>query len=484
MMAEIVYDPERGYVNPPRPMAGEAIAPAPEYGDEFHLLRCRHCRHEWIGRTEETCPRCVSALEASSTEVPSRNGHRDHHLQNGEGDLGAVLDDVVAYLDRFMAMSAHQLVAVSLWVAHTYAAEALDVVAYLFVTSAEKRCGKTLLLDLLEHLCLRGRPTANISPAALYRMVEEVRPTLLFDEVDNIFTPRRGGLDPAKSDLVGLINAGFRRGRVTYRMGGANMRTLEQFDPFGPKALAGIGGCLPDTVDDRCIPIKLTRKHRGEAKERYRLRLHEPEVIALGRRVEAAVSVVLDDIRDSWPELPAELSDRAQDIWEPLLALADRAGGDWPARARAAAINLHAARSDSDDSVGVQLLADLRDLFAAEEADRLASAVIIDKLNALEERPWGGWHRGDGFKVRDLAKMLRAFEVSSRKLRIGNTTPRGYLVDDLADAFERYTTPLASCSGTGATSGTGLARGVPDVPLVPERVANTADGGPISEEIF
>jgi hypothetical protein len=249
-------------------------------------------------------------------------------------------------------------------------------------------------------------------------MVEQMRPTLLFDEVDNIFSSRRD-VDQTKRDLVGLINAGYRRGRVAYRMGGPNMRTLEAFDPFGPKALAGIGKCLPDTVADRSIPIRLTRKHRGEVRERFRLRVHEPEVVALGERLGAAVGAVLDDLRNAWPPLPDELSDRAQDVWEPLLAVADRAGGDWPARARDAAKALSATGDVGDDSAGVELLADLRDLFQAEQTDRLASAVIVERLNTLDERPWGGWHPGGripGARPRpDVARLRRLVdEVTHR----------------------------------------------------------------------
>ena len=37
------------------------------------------------------------------------------------------------------------------------------------------------------------------------------------------------------------------------------------------------------------------------------------------------------------PEIPDDLNDRAQDNWEPLLAIADLAAGDWPNTARPAA---------------------------------------------------------------------------------------------------------------------------------------------------
>ena len=66
-------------------------------------------------------------------------------------------------------------------------------------------------------------------------------------------------------------------------------------------------------------------------KERYRIRLHENLSTALGERINAAVTAL--DLPHSWPQLPDQLNDRQQDIWEALLAIADAAGGEWPARA-------------------------------------------------------------------------------------------------------------------------------------------------------
>ncbi len=345
--------------------------------------------------------------------------------------LGLVLADVVAFLDRFMAASEPQLYALALWVALTYVADRFDVVAYLFVTSPEKRSGKSLLLDLLEHLACRGRSTANISPAALYRMVAEHHPTLLIDEVDTIFASKGKNADPAKSDLAGLINAGFRKGRPAYRMGGANMRTLEEFDAFGPKALAGIGNCLPDTTCDRCVPIRLARKGRDVTKERYRIRLHESESVALGERVGAAVTAL--NLPRSWPHLPDELNDRQQDIWEPLLAIADAAGGEWPQRARSAALDLHSG--SEDDSLGVKLLGDIRIVFTD---DKILTKGLVSLLNDLDEAPWSGWRKDKGISSIQLVNMLKAFGIRSHPLRVGSERGRGFELEQFDDAFARY----------------------------------------------
>ena len=346
--------------------------------------------------------------------------------------LADALEATVAFVDRFMALSDEQLDSVALWAAMTHTVDHFDVVAYLYVTSAEKRSGKTLLLDILEQLVCRGRSTTNISPAALYRMIDEQHPTLLIDEADTIFPAKGRSADPAKSDLVGLINAGFRRGRPAYRMGGANMRELEEFDPFGPKALAGIGRCLPDTTEDRSIPIVIPRKGRGIRKERYRLRVHEAEAKQVGAHLADAIGA--HDLRDRWPALPAELNDRQQDIWEPLLTIADAAGGDWPDRARRAAVALH-ADADPTETLGVKLLADIRTVFTV---DKLVTKQLVSLLNDLDESPWCGWRSDKGMSSVQLVNMLKPFGIKSKAVRAGDDRGRGFELDQFADTFARY----------------------------------------------
>jgi putative DNA primase/helicase len=79
------------------------------------------------------------------------------------------------------------------------------------------------------------------------------------------------------------------------------------------------------------------------------------------------------------PEVPAELNDRAQDNWEPLLAIADFAGGHWPQTARAAALQLSGV-SREEMSVSAELLTDIRDIFEQRGADRMTTADLLAAL--------------------------------------------------------------------------------------------------------
>ena len=230
-----------------------------------------------------------------------------------------LLDDVRDFIRRFVVLDDAQAVAVTLWAAHTHVFDAFGCTPYLAISSPEKRSGKTRLLEILELLVREPLPTANISDAALFRVIDERKPTLMIDEVDAIF----GKKAREREELRGIVNAGYRRGATTHRMGGSNNTTLQTFSVFCPKAFAGIGDSLPETVADRSIPIRLKRRTRDEPVERFRRREVEPEGIELGARLAEWLEPQHDYLVDSRPALPDELDDRAQDVWEPLLAVAD-----------------------------------------------------------------------------------------------------------------------------------------------------------------
>lgn len=123
-----------------------------------------------------------------------------------------ILDEIAAFIERFVILSRSELLVISLWVAHTWAFEASDATPYLAVTSPEKRSGKTRLLEILELLVRGPWRTGRVTPAALYRKVESDCPTLLLDEWD---ATARGSQEFTET-LRGILNAGHRRnGKVS-----------------------------------------------------------------------------------------------------------------------------------------------------------------------------------------------------------------------------------------------------------------------------
>jgi hypothetical protein len=347
-------------------------------------------------------------------------------------DGAALLDQLAAFIRRFVVMSAVQVTVLVLWVVHTAALDAAETTPYLAITSPEKRSGKTRLLELLELLVPRPWLTGRVTAAVLARKVDAERPTLLLDESDAAF---KGDKEYAEA-LRGLLNTGHRvGGKASICVGqGANL-SYRDFSTFGAKAIAGIGG-LPDTVADRSIPIRLARKGPDETAERFRRREVEPEATRLRERVERFAAGSLEALAAARPHLPDQLDDRGQDAAEPLLAIADLAGGDWPARARQALVELRDGVDVDDESSGVRLLADIRQVFGA--AERLATTELLNRLSALEESPWGDWH-GRPLTSRALAKLLKPYGVKSRSVRVADdSTPKGYQREQFEDAWKRY----------------------------------------------
>ena len=346
--------------------------------------------------------------------------------------VGEVLDELAGFVRRFVVMSPAQADAVALWIVHTHVFGAAAQTPYLAISSAEKRSGKTRLLEVLELLVARPWLTGRVTAAVLARKVDAEAPTLLLDESDAAF---KGEKEYAEA-LRGLLNTGHRRGgKSTVCVGQGAELSYKDFSTYSAKAIAGIGK-LPDTVADRALPIRLERRAPDEQAERFRRRDAKMEAEPLRHALLdlAALEYLLEDAR---PDLPAELDDRAQDAAEPLLAIADHAAGDWPDRARVALVELHDGREIENESAGVRLLSDIRSVF--DDVDRLATEILLDRLHGLAEAPWGDWY-GKPLSARTLAKMLRPYGVGPHS----DGSSRGYRREAFEGAWGRYLPPNVS----------------------------------------
>ena len=354
----------------------------------------------------------------------------DRALVNRDEDLAHLLDDTMAFLLRFVVFaSPAQVVAVTLWVGHTWWKDRLETTPYLAILSAAMRCGKSRLLDVLELLVCHPWRVTFPTAAVLFRKIDKDQPTLLLDEVDAIFGRKA---NPAE-DLRGIFNDGHRVGGTVPRLQAKGKSwEIEEFGTFCPKAFAGIGRALPDTVTDRAIIIRLRRKAPTEPVEKFRLRTVKPQSVPL-REQWAAFSSRYDLNPD--PYVPPQLNDRAADGWEPLLAVADLAGGEWPQRSRAAAVYLAADATADDDSLGIRLLSDIARVFTQ---DRLSTHHLLEALHELEDAPWGELF-GRPLSPHGLSKLLRPFDIHPTKIRFADSTLQGYRLEDFSDAFTRYT---------------------------------------------
>jgi hypothetical protein len=115
--------------------------------------------------------------------------------------------------------------------------------------------------------------------------------------------------------------------------------------------------------------------------------------------------------------LPA-IHDRAQDIWRPLLAIADVVGDDWPERARTAALTLSGPVA-SPNGMALHLLRDVRQIFHQRQAERLPSRDMVRELGRMENRPWSQWKHTKPITAIQLARILADLGVAPKVIRHG-----------------------------------------------------------------
>jgi putative DNA primase/helicase len=366
-------------------------------------------------------------------------------------DGGTLMDELRDVMKGSVVLPMFAAETLALWVLHTYAFELRDVTAYLGISSPEKRCGKTTLLDVLGMLVNRPLPAANISPPALFRVIEEARPTLLIDEADTFLH--------GNDEMRGILNAGYTRKRAFVLRVGNQIKNYElrmqneeeeeerrdasatvgggsglrRYSCWCPKAIASIGR-LPETLMDRCIVINLHRKRADERVEK----LSEEVARVLRRRCARFVRDQAEWITSHRPEIPSGLNDRAADIWSPLLTLADLGGAEWPHLARHVSVNL-AVAEDGSTPIGA-LLADVMLSFLSAKANRRLSRELLADLKKLRDRPWRDGRKAKEIDELWLARQLRPYGVRPRMIWIGTVSGRGYEYRDLEPIFNRYIT--------------------------------------------
>lgn len=341
-----------------------------------------------------------------------------------------LLDDLLDVIKRYVVFpDDHAAVATALWIAATHALPAFECAPRLVITSPGKRCGKSRLLDVIIGTCHRPLASANATVAAIFRSIREDHPpVLVIDEADTLFGSKK--VAEQNEDLRALLNAGHQRGRPALRCVGPN-QTPTEFSTFAMAALAGIGA-MPDTITDRAVNVTMRRRSQEEKVSQFRSRRDGPVLAAVRDRLAVWATHNLAALQQAQPDMPVE--DRAADTWEPLVAVADAAGGHWPATARAAcaALVANADAVDEDRALATKLLADIQTIFAERCVSFMPSQTLVDALRAVDESPWTEF----GYNASKLAFHLRDFGIKPGRDTSGNM--RGYRLETFQDAFSRY----------------------------------------------
>lgn len=359
-----------------------------------------------------------------------------------------ILDQVRDFIAQYSAFPhKHCAPMLALWYAHTWVADHLYTTPRLVLSSAEPGSGKTRVLEVAKHFTKAAEMTMSGSAAALVRMVAAGPITILLDEVDTIFAGGGGG----NEEVRGMLNGGYKRTATIPKCRGdaATGITVDRLPIFAPAALAGLAGSLPDTINTRAITIHLRKRRIDEHVQGYMERRVDREATPIREALETWVTSIGESLEEAEPAMPHGVADRAAEIWEPLIAIADAAGGHWPNTARVACSYFVHDKTGVTPSFGVQLLSDLRTLFTTAGTDRLHTAEILPSLLAMEDAPWSDVN-GRPLDSRRLSKELRRYHVAPITVKKDGNNAKGYVTfaDDrqvgLADAWARYLPALTS----------------------------------------
>ncbi|MFE7506542.1 DUF3631 domain-containing protein [Promicromonospora sp. NPDC057488] len=371
-------------------------------------------------------------------------------------DGALVLDQVRAAIRKYVILpSPEAMTAVVLWAAATHVVPFLGSAPRLVIRGPERRCGKSRLLDMLEALCWQAFMGVNVSHAALSRTVHfagNEPPTIMIDEADAMFGPKAGA---DNEDIRGILNAGFQPGRTVPRYD-AGRQEVEHLRTFAMAALAGIGA-MPDTIEDRAVVVRMRRRAGGEKVAPYRLTRDRADLITLSEVLHTWARSKRVKIGTPVESLPVE--DRAADTWEPLIAVADAAGGEWPRLARHAAVVMNQEKEESIElSVQTRLLIDARAAF--ENDPQVSTAALLNRLKADEEAPWATYGP-QGLTPRRLGLLLREFDISSKNIRIkgkdgSDVQVKGFRREDFEDSWARYCPPEGQADATGTAEAQGF----------------------------
>lgn len=342
-----------------------------------------------------------------------------------------LLDDITGTIQRFIVLDKHQAQAAALWVSTCWFIDLIHTAPIALINAPERACGKTQLLTVLGKLAPRTAQASSISPSVLFRMIEAYQPTLFIDEVETILKDNE--------DLRGLINAGHTRDSAKVWRSVAKGDDFEPkcFSVWGMKAVAGINAIkLAETVTSRSIVFELRRKKPNETVSRLR---HAESGLfdELAAKLARFADDYASEVQKASPHLPDDLGDRDQDNWEPLLSVADVAGGHWPQTARQVALKLCGAMQ-TPQSAANELLADIQEIFESKHVLKISTADLIAALTADDERSWATYNRGKPISAKQIANRLAGYGIKSKTVRLGYETAKGFEMEQFADAFARY----------------------------------------------
>jgi putative DNA primase/helicase len=339
-------------------------------------------------------------------------------------------------LQGHIVFTREQAIAATLWDLFSWVHDIAVHSPMCLVTSPERDSGKTTLINLMRYMMPRALSCVGITEASLFRGIELWSPSLVIDEADTILVNN----EPLRT----VINSGWTRGSGVPRCIG-DEKVPHLYPTFAPKLIGMKGKKLPDTTLSRCVIIDMKRKRKNECVERFR-NMDDSGLADLRRKARRWANDNSETLEHAVPVMLPEFDNRVSENWWLQLAIADLAGGQWPALARAAAKKLEMVPGDA--SITTQLLAATRAIFyptdeselaPPDPLERVSSAELVARLASNPDSPWAEWKNGKAITQGQFARLLKPHGIAPQLIRLpGGLVIRGYLRVQFEECWGRY----------------------------------------------
>lgn len=358
------------------------------------------------------------------------------------------LDQARAFIRRFWAPTSEAaLDLVILWAAGTHMTGPdrrllFENYPRVYFGAKTPEAGKSTILMLLagpmsgeqDGLCARGEWTSDASAPAMRALLDTEASMLALDESD---TKQGSGAFPA--EVRNILNMGYMTGATVTRGGTGQASKSHRFRIDGPIAMGGMWDAFLThgdlkAVRSRTLMVPCAKPGPGVDVAMFRRRDHGEDLRRHGEALAKWAEGVKWDIAEARPDLDG-FRYRDHQLIEPLLAVADAAGGDWPQRARNAIKVIMRGFPDETDTEAPTnafelLLHDLGRVWVAHE-ERLATREIAARLRGL---PGSGWTRYGSPQAtgKEIAEILAPEGVVPQSVRLDpQTVVRGYKLADM-----------------------------------------------------
>jgi len=355
-----------------------------------------------------------------------------------EVNLGELLTEIEATISRHVVVAVEAAKALAAWVVHTYVFNLREAAAYVAIQSPEKRCGKTTLLAVLSEMAAKPLVASNISVGALFRAIDEAMPTLFIDEADTFLgrnTVMRGILNSGNTRKTAfVVRLAPKRNKESDQSDcekGYGKSKVVRYACWCPKVIAMIGK-VPETLADRAVVVNMTRKLVAEKCQP----LAELDAEPIRRK---CMRWAIDNAQkyEEWPRQTVEnVSDRASDTYEPLVAIAEMAGEEQKSALKLAAQKL--CGYENTEPEAANLLLDIMAVFIFRQSRRVFSRDLAAALQG--KSGWVAYDCTSRQPVTELhiAQVLRRYSIRPTTVRIGPNLSKGYKWEDFSEALCHY----------------------------------------------